>query len=106
MEPTFILARLLDLDYSLTQILPLQKDEHTLLQFGVAGYGQYQTTDNSGPKVDPAHPGHYRVNAIGGAANVILPVKKVSVGSKLMKEFSNSFTAQGYSLQIVGGLTL
>jgi hypothetical protein len=30
----------LDLDYSLTQILPLQKNMHTLLQFGVAGYGQ------------------------------------------------------------------
>jgi hypothetical protein len=94
-----------DLDYSLTQILPLQKDEHILLQFGVAGYGQWQTTDNSGPKVDPAHPGHYKVNAIGGAANIILPVRKVSVGFKLMKEFSNSYTVQGYSLQITGALT-
>jgi hypothetical protein len=94
-----------DLDYSLTQILPLQKDEKTLLQFGVAGYGQWQTTDNSGPKVDPAHPGHYKVNAIGGAANVLLPERKVSVGFKLMKEFSNSYTVQGYSLQITGGIT-
>ena len=95
----------LDLDYSLTQILPLQKNEHTLLQFGVTGYGQWQLSNNSGPGVDPQHPGHYRVDAIGGAANVILPVRKVSVGFKLMKEFSNSFTVQGYSLQITGALT-
>ena len=72
-----------DLDYSLTQILPLQKDMHTLLQVGVVGYGQWQTSNNSGPGVDPQHPGHYRVNGIGGAANVILPVRKVAVGFKL-----------------------
>ena len=52
-----------DLDYSLTQIIPLQKDMHTLLQVGVVGYGQWQTSNNSGPGVDPQHPGHYRVNA-------------------------------------------
>ncbi len=94
-----------NLDYSLMQILPLQKDMHTLLQFGVAGYGQWQTSNNSGPGVDPANPAHYRVNAIGGAATVILPARKASVGFKLFKEFSNSSTVQGYSLQIVGGIT-
>jgi hypothetical protein len=94
-----------DLDYSLTQILPLQKDMHTLLQVGVVGYGQFQTSNNSGPGVDPQHPGHYRVNGIGGAANIILPVRKVVLGFKLMKEFSNSYTVQGYSLQINGAIT-
>jgi hypothetical protein len=94
-----------DLDYSLTQILPLQKDMHTLLQVGVVGYGQWQTSNNSGPGVDPQHPGHYRVNGIGGAANIILPVRKVVLGFKLMKEFSNSYTVQGYSLQINGAIT-
>ena len=94
-----------NLDYSLMQILPLQKDMHTLLQFGLVGYGQWQTSNNSGPGVDPAHPGHYKVNALGGAANIILPVRKTSVGFKLLKEFSNSSTVQGYSLQIMGGIT-
>lgn len=94
-----------DLDYSLTQILPLQKDMHTLLQVGVVGYGQWQTSNNSGPGVNPQHPGHYRVNGIGGAANVILPVRKASVGFKFLKEFSNSYTVQGYSLQITGAIT-
>jgi hypothetical protein len=94
-----------DLDYSLTHIVPLQKNHKTLLQFGVAGYGMWQTTDNSGPNVDPARPGRYKVNAIGGAANILLPERKVGLGFKLMKEFSNSNTVQGYSLQITGGIT-
>jgi hypothetical protein len=94
-----------NLDYSLMHILPLQKDLHTLLQFGLVGYGQWQTSNNSGPGVNPGFPAHYRVNALGGAANVILPARKASVGFKLFKEFSNSSTVQGYSLQIVGSLT-
>jgi hypothetical protein len=94
-----------NLDYSLMQILPLQMDMHTLLQFGLVGYGQWQTSNNSGPGVDAANPAHYRVNALGGAANVILPARKASLGFKLFKEFSNSSTVQGYSLQITGAIT-
>ena len=95
-----------NLDYSLMQILPLQKEDmHTLLQFGLVGYGQWQTSNNSGPEVGAANPAHYRVNALGGAANVILPARKASLGVKLLKEFSNSSTVQGYSLQITGAIT-
>ena len=95
----------MDLDYSLTQVLPLQKNQHTLLQFGVVGYDQWQTSNNSGPGVNPRDPGHYRVNAIGGAANITLPVRELAVGFKLFKEFSNSSTVQGFSLQITGAVT-
>src|SRR5229473_3523702 len=94
-----------NLDYSLMQILPLQKNMHTLLQFGLVGYGQWQISNNSGPGVDPAKSAHYRVNALGGAATVVLPARKASVGFKLFKEFSNSSTVQGYSLQTVGSIT-
>ncbi len=93
-----------NLDYSLMQIVPLQKDMLTLLQFGLVGYGQWQTSNNSGPGVDPAQP-RYSVNAIGGAANVILPARKASVGFKFFKEFANSSTVQGYSLQFMGSIT-
>ena len=65
----------------------------------------WQTSDNSGPGVDPTLPEHYRVNAIGGAANILLPARKVSVGLKLLKEFSNTSTVQGYSLQIMSSIT-
>jgi hypothetical protein len=95
-----------DLDYSITQVLPLQKNQHTLLQLGLIGYGQYQTTDKSGPTITPAQStAHYRVNALGAAANIILPVRKTSLGFKWLKEFSNQSTVQGYSLQISGAIT-
>ena len=40
-----------------------EENEHTLLQLGVIGYGMWQTSDNSGPRIDPTLPAHYRVNA-------------------------------------------
>ena len=96
-----------DIDYSLTHVIPLQKNMHTLLQVGVIGYGQYQTTDRSGPGLNPVVQAntHYRVNALGGAANIILPVRKASLGIKWLKEFSNKSTVQGQSLQISGAIT-
>ena len=78
---------------------------HTLLQVGVVGYGQWQTSDNSGPGVDRSILATTGSTPIGGAANIILPARKVALGFKLIKEFSNSYTVQGYSLQINGAIT-
>ncbi len=65
------------------------------------------TTDKSGPGVNPtvASNTHYRVNALGAAANIVLPVRKASLGFKYLREFSNKSTVQGYSIQISGGIT-
>jgi len=94
----------LDLDYSVTQTFPLQKDLR--LQLGLAGYGQWQTSDKNGPTVTPAQvAAHYRVNALGFAGNVVLPGRKVSLGVKYFREFLNSSTFQGYSVQISGAIT-
>lgn len=97
----------LNIDYSLTQVIPLQKNMHTLLQVGLIGYGQYQTTDRSGPGLNPVIEAnrHYRVNALGAAANIILPVRKASLGFKWLKEFSNKSTVQGQTIQISGAIT-
>jgi hypothetical protein len=60
---------------------------------------QYQTTDKTGPNITPAQAAaHYRVNALGFAANVTLPARKVSLGVKYYKEFYNRSTFQGYSV--------
>jgi hypothetical protein len=93
-----------DLDYSLTQTFTLQRDLR--LQLGLVGYGQYQTTDKTGPNITPAQAAaHYSVNALGLASNVIMPARKVSLGFKYFKEFSNRSTFQGYSLQISGAVS-
>ena len=89
----------MNLDYSVTQILPLQKDLR--LQLGLVGYEQWQTTDKSGPSITSAQAGaHYRVNALGFASNVLAPPRGLNVGFKYFKEFLDRSTYQGYSLQI------
>jgi len=93
-----------DIDYSLTQMLPLKHDKHTLLQVGLVGYGQYQTTDTTRPIVTVTDT-PYRVNALGGTAGIVLPERKVSVNVKYLKEFSNQATVEGHSLQISAGVT-
>src|SRR6266853_355235 len=87
----------LDLDYSLTQTFQVQRSLH--LQLGLVCYGQWQTTDKRGPKVTPEQAtAHYKVNALGFAANAALPQQKVSVGVKYFHEFECRSTFQGYTL--------
>ena len=94
----------LDLDYSLTQRFALPQDLQ--LQLGLVGYEQWQTTNKSGPGVTPLQAGeHYRVNSLGFSSYVILPARKVNLGAKYFKEFSNKSTNQGYSLQIACAIT-
>jgi hypothetical protein len=94
----------LNLDYSVTHNLTVQKD--SLLQLGVVGYEQWQTTDKTGPTITPAQAAaHYRVNALGFASNILLPARKVNLGLKLFKEFANRSGFQGYSVQIAGAIS-
>jgi len=73
------------------------------LQLGLVGYGQWQTTDKHGPNITPEQAtAHYKINALGFAANAILPDQKVSVGLKYFHEFECRSTFQGYTLQISG----
>jgi hypothetical protein len=93
-----------NLDYSLARTFRVRED--TQLQLGLIGYGQWQTTDKTGPAVSPAESdARYKVNALGFASNVVLPARKVSLGLKYFKEFSSRSTFQGYSLQIAGAVT-
>ena len=92
----------LDLDYSLLKAFTLRE---TRLQAGLAGYAAWQTTAKTGPQVTPAQESQrYRVNAIGGALNFVLPTRKVTLSLKYFSEFSNEWTYQGYSVQISAGV--
>lgn len=93
-----------NLDYSVTRAFRVHEDAH--LQLGLVGYEQWQTTGKTGPTVDvEARAARYRVNAIGLAANVVLPARRVSLGLKYFGEFANRSTYQGYTLQIAGAVT-
>jgi hypothetical protein len=93
-----------DIDYSLARTVRV--NDQTRLQLAVIGYGQWQTTDKTGPAVSTTEgSAHYQVNALGFASNVLLPARSVSLGLKYFKEFSNRSTFQGYTLQIAGTVT-
>jgi hypothetical protein len=88
-----------DIVYSLTNLFPLQRG--LSLQLGLVGYGQYQTTDKTGPNITPAEAAaHYDINALGIASNVILPTRKVSTSFRFFKEFADRSTFQGNLVQI------
>jgi hypothetical protein len=60
-------------------------------------------TDKEGPGITPGQAdARYRVNAVGFASNVNWPERKLGLGFKYFKEFSNRSTYQGYSVQISG----
>jgi hypothetical protein len=93
-----------NIDYSVTRSVRL--NDETQLQLGVVGYEQWQTTDKTGPTITaPESSARYKVSALGFASNVTLPARKVSLGLKYFKEFSNRSTYQGYTLQISGAVT-
>jgi hypothetical protein len=93
----------LNLDYSLTRVVSLQRDLN--LQVGLVGYEQWQLTDKTGPGITPVQSSaHYRVNALGFASALTLPARKVSLGIKYFKEFEDRSTFQGYSFQITASI--
>ena len=84
----------LNLDYSLTHVLSLQRDLN--LQVGLVGYEQWQLTDKTGPSITPAQSSaHYRFNALGFASSLMLPPRNVSVGIKYFKEFECQVNISG-----------
>jgi hypothetical protein len=73
------------------------------LQVGLVGYGQWQTTDKSGPTITTTQGNaHYKVNALGVGSN--LNLMKINIGFRYFKEFSNRSTFQGHSVQISGAI--
>jgi hypothetical protein len=93
-----------DLDYSLMGSLP--QSGSVLLQVGLVGYLQRQTTAKTGPEIAPAmSEERYAVNALGFALSTVFPRQKANVGVRYFKEFANRSTFEGYSLQVAGAVS-
>lgn len=87
-----------NIDYSLMRLFPVRQGLR--LQFGLAGYGSWQTSDKTGPQVTAAQAAtRYRVDALGLASTMVLPERNMSFGLRYFKEFSSRSTYEGYSLQ-------
>jgi hypothetical protein len=94
-----------DLDYSLMRSFELGKGR-SQVQIGLAGYEARQTTARTGPAITPAESlTRYAINAVGFAANLAFPKRKLSFGVKYFDEFANRSTFQGFSLQFSTSLS-
>ncbi|MDE3137822.1 MAG: transporter [Acidobacteriota bacterium] len=93
------------LDYSLSRTFPLSKSGNWSLLAGAAGYGQWQTTDNSGlgPIRDSLK---YRVTASGFTLELNTPYKGFSLGTGLLWEYGARNTFQGRTMTITAGFQL
>jgi hypothetical protein len=93
-----------DLDYSL--MASVSQTEKVRFQMGLVGYEQRQTTARTGPDIASStlHE-RYAVNGIGIALNGAFPRRKASLNLRLIKEFANRSTFQGYSVQLAGAIS-
>ena len=84
-------------DYSLTQTISLAKNDRWPLQFGPAGYGQWQTTQASG-QLPIRQPLLYGIDAAGFTINLTSPFKSLNFGTSALWEYHARNTYQGRTL--------
>ncbi len=93
-----------DLDWSLMRAFEMSGGSWQL-QLGAAGYAARQTTAKTGPSVTVEQMQvRYAVNSLGLSSHVTIPRRKLNMGIRYFKEFSNRATFEGYSLQFAGGI--
>jgi hypothetical protein len=91
-------------DYSLTQTISLAKGNRWPLQFGPAGYGQWQTTQASG-QLAIRQPLLYGIDAAGFTVNLTAPFKSLNFGTSALWEYHARNTYQGHTLVFDANIT-
>ena len=91
-------------DYSLTQTIPLAKNDRWPLQFGPAGYGQWQTTQATG-QLAAREPLLYGIDAAGFTVSLTAPFKSLQIGTTALWEYHARNTYQGHNVTINVGFT-
>jgi len=92
-------------DYSLTQTIPLTASDRWPLQFGGAGYGQWQTTKASGQ--NPIREElRYRVYGAGPTINLSTPFKGLAFGATAMWDYGARNTYEGHVIVFNLGFNL
>lgn len=90
-------------DYSLSQTFSLSKGGKWSLLVGAAGYGQWQTTKNSGQ--NPIREAlEYGVDAAGFTLNLSSPFKGFYLGTSVLWEYAARNTFQGRTMILTAGL--
>jgi hypothetical protein len=81
-------------NWGISQFLPLRKDQHLLLEVGLAGYSSWQLTDDSGS--DARNPDvHDEVHAVGGQLGLTYVPWVASLNVRYFGEFAAQDRFQG-----------
>jgi hypothetical protein len=90
------------LDYSVSHTFHLSKTSNFSLLAGFAGYGQWQTTNNSGqsPSRDSLK---YRIDAAGFTVELSTPYKGFYAQTSLLWEYGARSTVQGHTMIFTAG---
>lgn len=89
-------------EWGFGQLVPVRK---TYLQFGAVGYGQWQTTMNSGSVPPAVRDSMYAVAAIGPQVTFIVPKWNLNVFARYEPEFGASARLEGSTLTIGGAIS-
>jgi len=92
------------LDYSLTQTFSLDKSGKWSLEAGPAGYGQWQTTRNTGQSAI-REALKYSIEAAGFTTNLSAP-HGISVGVSALWEYGARSTFEGHTVVVTASFTL
>jgi hypothetical protein len=88
-------------EWGFGQLVPVRKN---YLQFGAVGYGQWQTTMNSGSVPPAIRDAHYAVAAIGPQVTFIVPKWNLNLFARYEPEFGASARLEGNTLTIGGAI--
>jgi hypothetical protein len=97
------------MEWGLGQAIPLDSNEHKLLQFGVIGYDQWRVSDDGGTFAGglPASlTPRYSVHAIGFQANYVMPAIGLSFYGKFEPEYQAIARPKGRTIVFGGAYRL
>jgi len=84
-----------------SQYLPLDKQFHHLLEFGLTGYSSWQISDSAGPTV--ANPSfHTQVHGIGIQSGLIFVRKGMQLNFRYLHEYYSADRFRGDSFSLPG----
>lgn len=91
-----------DLEWALGQAIPVRTH---LLQLGVGGYGQWQTSKNGGAQPAVIQDARYRVVSIGPQLSFIVPKWNASFFFRYEPEFAARATVEGSTIAFGGAIS-
>jgi hypothetical protein len=91
-----------DLEWGLGQMLPVKSN---LMQLGVVGYGQWQTSQDGGAQLPLLKSSRYAIAAIGPQATFLVPKWNLNLFFRYEPEFGAVARVEGSTITFGGAIS-